>query len=176
MNIDFNKIITTDLKTQITEERLAEIKLEALNERKFIKRHGITAYVKEHLSNKAEEIAYLRVNNQDKTNVEKALLAANIVFDDEKFAEMLLNGDFTYDLLVSYLKLLNYLKVRKINGTTNENDEKYQLLVKKFTIKLSKQISKYIGATNPNIIINKINEVVSFKPILLIEETNKYTR
>ena len=175
MNINYNRIVTTNLTDLITAERLAEIKTEAKAERSFIKRHGVTAYVKEHLSNKAEEIAYIRKGNHEKTAVEKALLAANIVFDDESFAEILTKGNFTYNSLNTYLKLLTYFKNKKDNSL-NEKEVLYQKSIKLFTLSLSKHISKYIGATNPNTIINKINEVISFKPELLINDENTKTK
>ncbi len=171
MNINYNRIITTNLTDLITEERLAEIKAEAINERNYLKRHGITDYIKQHLSTKAEEIAYLRTTNADKTEAEKALLAANIVFDDEYFAKILAKGNFTYSKLNNYLIILNYFKNKKDNNLT-EKEVLYQKSIKLFTLSLTKHISKYIGNVNSNVIINKISELISFKPDLLVNEEN----
>ena len=175
MNINFEHIITSNLIDLITEERLAEIKAEAKIERNYLKRHGITDYIKEHLSNKAEEIAYIKKANKDKTAVEKALLAANIVYEDESFAEILAKGNFTAQKLSNYLKLLHYFKYKKDN-TMNEKELLYQKSLKLFTLALTRHFSKYIGNVTANTIINKINELLSFKPNLLINEENKKTR
>ena len=175
MNINFERIITSNLTDLITAEKLAEIKNEARNERKYLKRHGITDYVKEHLTNKAEEIAYIKIANKEKTPVEKALLAANIVFEDEYFAQILAKGNFTYKKLSNYLKLLHYFKYKK-DSTMTEKELLCQKAVKLLTLTLTRHFSKYIGNVNANVIINKINELISFKSNLLINEENSKTR
>ena len=174
MNINFNRIITTDLTSIITEDRLKEIKAEAILERNYIKRFGLTPEVKEFFSNKAEEIAFINKKNEDKTKAEKALLAANIVFDDEKLAEILNKGNFTVGRLRSYLKLLTYLKSKENNYS--KADKLYLDSVKLFTSLLSRHVAIYVGRINPNVLINKINEILSFNSELLITETNKKAR
>lgn len=176
MHIDYSKIITENFKYHTNEETLTEIKLEAQNERKYIKRNGITPYVKEHFFDKANEIAYVSSRHHRKNEYEKALLAANIVFDDEKFAEILSKGNFGEDMLETYIKLLNYLKKAIINDRFEKKDERFQETAEKYTKLLSKHFTFYVGKNNPTIIINKINELLSYRPELLIEKNNHYTK
>ena len=176
MYIDYTKIITDNFKNHTNEETLESIKSEALHERNYIKRNGFTSYVKEHFFGKADEIAYVSSRHHGKNEYEKALLAANIVFDDEKFAEILLKGNFSKDMLETYIKLLNYLKKAIANNRFEKKDEKFQETAEKYTRLLSKHFSLYIGKNSPNIIINKINEILSYKPELLEEKNNTHTK
>ena len=176
MYIDYSKIVTKDLKLLITDERLQAIKAEALNERKFIKRNGLTQYVKEHFSTKADEIAYVSYRHKDKNDTEKAMLAANIVFEDEKFASILLKGSYDLHTLETYISLLNYLKSKIANGDEDKIDEKYLKTADLFANKMVKHFQTYIGRINPNMLINKANEIVSFRPELLISNKNTHTK
>lgn len=175
MNIDYTKIITNDLKTLITEDRLMVIKDEATKESKFIRRNGLTDFVKEHLFQKADEIAYTRTQHKNKTDVEKAILAANIALDDDNTVEALLKGNFDKETLKLYIALVDYVKRKKMNNS--EIDSKYTDAVKVFTKKLVKHFSNiFVGNPTPNIIINKINELLSFKPELLEVKNNHRAR
>ena len=176
MYIDYSKIITKDLKTLITEQQLQMIKTEATKERNYIKRNGITEYIKNNFFKKAEEVAYVSYRHNQKNDTEKAMLAANIVFEDEKFAEILQKGNFDLHTLETYINLLNYLKSKIANGDEEKIDEKYLRTAEIFAKKLSKHFQIFIGRNNPNIIINKINEIISFKPELLQDKENKHTK
>ncbi len=176
MYIDYNKIITDDFKNHTNEATLTEIKREALRERNYIKRNGLTAYVKEHFFSKADEIAYVSARHYKKSDSEKALLAANIAYDDEKFVEILSKGNFNIDMLETYIRLLNYLKKAIRNNSLEKRDEKLQETVEKYTRLLLKHFNLYVGKNNPNILINKINEVLSYRPELLEEKTNTHTK
>ena len=176
MKIDYTRIVTTDLKPLISAERLEEIKNEAKNERNYIRRNGYTEYVRDHLFERAEEIAYVNYRHAGKSKSEKAILAANIVFDDEKFAEMLLNGNFNLQMLKDYINLLNYLKNKIVRGKEAEVDEKYFKTAESFAKRLSIHFQKMIGKNKPSIIINKINELISFRPELLDKQENTHTK
>ncbi len=176
MYIDYSKIVTDDFKKRIDESTLADIKNEALKERAYIKRNGITVFVKEHFFDKADEIAYVSARNFKKSDEEKALLSANIVFDDEYFVEILNKGNFSKDMLETYIKLLKYLKKVIVNNNFEKKDEKFQETAEKYTRLLSKHFAIYMGKTRPNIIINKINELLSYKPELLEEKNNAHTK
>ena len=176
MYIDYSKIVTKDLKLLISDEKLQTIKNEAEMERKFIWRNGLTEYVKNHFFNKADEVAYVSYRHKDKNSTEKAMLAANIVFEDEKFCEILLKGNYDLHTLETYITLLNYLKSKIANGEEEKIDEKYLKTAENLAKKLSKHFQMYVGKNNPNMIINKINEIISFKPELLNNQTNTHTK
>lgn len=176
MNIDYSKIITKDLKLLITEERLMAIKDEAELENKYIKRHGLTDYVKEYLSKKADEIANTRAQHKEKNDVEKAILTANIALsDDEKIAEVLLKGNFDKDTLEMYIALLDYVKSK--TAKNHKIDSKYANAADTFTKKLLKHFKTMcVGNPTAIIIINRINELLSFKPELLELRSNTHTK
>ncbi len=166
MNIDYTKIITNDLNLLISPERLELIKAEALKERNYIKARYSHEYVKERLFTRAYEVAYTTARYQEKSDTEKALLTANIVFnDDERFAEILRNGNFNLEMLSTYIKLLNY--IQKAKAESKKVDEKYTKTAEIFTKRLVARFQRIVGQNEPSIIINKINEIISFKPELL---------
>ena len=176
MIIDYSKIVTENFKKHVPEDILGSIKMEAESERKYILRNGITEFVKEHFFEKADEIAHVSARHYKKNEYEKALLAANIVFTDEKFAEILETGNFNKGMLETYIKLLAYLKKAITNDRLEKKDEKLQVTAEKFTRILSKHFAKYVGKNNPTIIINKINEILSYRPELLLEKKNYLSR
>lgn len=176
MYIDYSKIITDDFKLFITNEQLAEIKEIANKERIYLKGRYSKETLKVLLSKKANEAVYINSRHQLKNSVEKALIASNIVFDDEKMARILVSGKFDRDSLETFIKLLSYLKIKVSNDTIDENDQKYLTIADNYAKKLINHFTKYIGGCEIDIIINKINEIISFNPVLLETKQNKHTR
>ena len=176
MYIDYNKIITKDFNLLITEERLNQLKQIAKKERAYLNsivHHDSSRYI---LSSKAKEIAYINARHQAKNDIEKALIASNIVFDDAKFAKMLNDGHFDRNSLETFIKLLNYLKVRVINNNIADSERKYLIIADNFAKKLVNHFSKYIGHCEIDIIINKVNELLSFNSELIQSKKDKHTK
>ena len=170
-----NRIITTDLKQYISIERLNELREIAKKEKTYLNnRYGITS-LKDILDRKAIEITYKYSRYQDLNNIEKAIIANNIVFDSEKFANILNNGNFDKKSLQAFLKLVNYFINNSGNNLT-ETDKRYLEITDKFKKKLINHFKKQVGVTDISIIINKLNEVLSFEPELLEDKVNKHTR
>lgn len=168
MKIDYNKIFPEDLNQYFTKEELKQAKEYALTKRKWLmSAYSYMAADRKWLSNKAEELMFVNHENRNRSNVEKALIAANIVFDDKKFAEILSAGKFDTDSLKVYISLLNYIKAKKLQGKLDEKDINLNKKINEFTQKLIKHFNMYVGTIIPDILINKISEIISFKPELL---------
>ena len=176
MYIDYSKILSTNLRTHITEEKLKELKDLAEKERTYLKRKYSPNIIAILLSKKAYEIAYINMKNQEKSDNEKAIIASNIVFDDQRFAKILLNGKFDFDTIKSFVSIIGYLKNKMTNSNLNEKDQKYLTIADNFAKRLANHFSKYIGVVDQNIIINKIIEILEYKPELLENNSSKHTR
>ncbi len=176
MYIDYSKIITDNFRLFISDEKLGFLKAEAKKESMMIKGRYSNVVLKEILSQKADEIVYIYSRNQSKNSIEKALLANNIVFDDENFASILSKGNFDAESLEVFIRLLSYLKTKIAKDDITENDKKYFDKADQYAKKLVNHFTKYIGKTNPNIIINKINELRSYNPELLDKKGTKHTK
>ncbi len=176
MYIDYSKIITENFKLFISNEQLEDLKQIAYKERTYINAKYSKNLTKFFLSKKANEIVYINARHRAKNIVDKALIASNIVFDDEKMVKILTSGNFDRESLETFIKLLNYLKIKVTNHSTDESDKKYLDIADNYAKKLIKHFSKYIGDCEIDIIINKINEILSFKPELLETKQTKYTR
>ena len=176
MYIDYSKIVLTDMKQVITDENLEELKEIAKNEKGYIKRRYGVVYLKDNLDTKATEIAFTSARYKDKSKLEKTIIANNIVFDNQKFANLLRNGNFDAKTLKAFLRILSYLKSKLNAGSLSEKDKDYAAKAEYFTRRLVKYFKLQIGITDSGIIINKINELLSFEPELLDELTNKHTR
>lgn len=168
MKINYEKIVTRDLTHLVSEEQLACLKGEAKKEKNRIRYYNRN-YAEPSLQTRAEERVYLASEYQKKNSIEKAILLANIIFaDNTRFAEMLLSGKFDRRALESYIKLLEYLRCKRAyNLDLNETDLQYEKKCGILASKIAKHISMYIGPIKPEIIINKINEMLSFCPELL---------
>ena len=176
MYIDYSKIITENLQLFITNEQLENIKKIAEKEKCYIKGKCSKTTLFSMLPAKANEIVYTSSRHQQKNGVEKALIACNIVFDDEKIANILLNGNFDKEALVTFIKLVNYLKHKIDTDALEEKDKRYLIVADKYAKKLVSHFNKYIGGCEITIIINKINELLSFRPELLETKEAKHTR
>lgn len=177
ININYSKIIAENLTTQITPERLEELKNKGKIERSNIKRRYDTNTLKILFAKRAEEIVYLKQEYQKYYDIEKGIILASIVFDnDEKFVHMLSMGNFDKETLEIFLHLLAFLKNKAANDGLDESDERYINSVNKYAKRLVNQTARYIGLVQPEIIINKINQILSFNPELLESKENKKTR
>ena len=91
-----NKIIAIDLTKYISNDKLNELRSIAKVERTYLNNRYEASCLKECLDRKAIEITYHYARYQDKNDIEKAIIASNIVFDSEKFATILSNGKETH--------------------------------------------------------------------------------
>jgi len=176
MFIDYSKIITEDLRLYVNATQLAELKDVASKERTYLNNRYHKDTLRTILARKAEETVYVNARHQTRNNIEKAIIASEIVFDSQKFAEILLNCEFDINTLQTYIKLLNYLKAKVANDDIDQNDEKYLVIADNFAKRLVKHFIKFNGVSSQNIIINKINEILSFEPELLDTEGKKNSR
>lgn len=176
MFIDYSKIVTEDLRLYVNATQLAELKDVASKERTYLNNRYHKDTLRTILARKAEETVYVNARHQTRNNIEKAIIASEIVFDSQKFAETLLNCEFDINTLQTYIKLLNYLKAKVANDDIDQNDEKYLVIADNFAKRLVKHFIKFNGVSSQNIIINKINEILSFEPELLDTEGKKNSR
>ena len=176
MNIEFNKLITNDFKIYVSSERLAELQDAANMEKRYLVNKYSSGVIKSFLDKKALEIANTSARYNSLNAYEKVILSNNIVFDNKKFANVLTSGNFDIESLQTFLNLINYLKAKVSNNALSESDSKYLTVATNFTKKLVNHFKKYLGVTDHTVIINKINEVISFEPELLMKKAPKNTR
>ena len=178
MYIDYSKIAGNNYNLYFDEEKLNELKELAENEKNLImykykfKCNNMTSV----LTQKAHDVVYVNQRNIQLSNVEKTIVACNIVFDDEKFVNILKKGNFDNTCLETYIKLVYYMKKKVDNNRLSEDDQRYLNTVDTYTKKLVNHFSKYVGVVDKHIIINKLNEILSFRPELLEDKTKKYNR
>lgn len=176
MYIDYSKIITEDFKLYLSEEQVEELKKIAKKEKTYLTNRYNANTLRSMLDQKACEIVYINIRHQLRNNLEKAIIANNIVFDNERFASILNSGKFDYESLKTFMKILNYLKSKIANGDLTEKDQKYVRIADSFAMKLVNHFKKYNGVSDQSIIINKINEVISYEPELISIISSKHTR
>ena len=175
MYIDFKKINANYCSLPI--ERVEEIKDLATKERVFLmNKYHTNNNISTILSSKAYEIAYVNVRNSELNDVEKNILANNIVFDDDKFATILKKGNFDLTYLDSFIKLVNYMKYKTDNNKLANSDQRYLTTIYIYAKKIVDHFTKYVGNVDKYIIINKLNEIITFNPEILENKKNKFIR
>lgn len=184
MYIDYNKVAGNNYNLYLTDEKLQELKELSDKERNFLinrycymvnNRIGFTN-ITSLLVQKAHEIAYVNSKNRNLTDIEKSLVACNVVFDNEKFATILKKGNFELACLDAYIKLVFFMKRKVDDDKITEDDQRYLNTVDAYTKKLVNHFNKYVGSVDKHIIINKLNEILSFNRELLEDESKKNYR
>ena len=168
--IDYNKIIPGSLNAFITKEELDKIKELAIKERETMTRklYRADSFTKFFAPKKAEELAYgSKYSNFN--SVEKAILAANIALPDEKVERALADNElFGFEYLKHYLKIVDYFRyARPHDGEIPTEEVAAKKFMTNYNRALVNRFTMYFGSINPSLIINKINEIVSFNPQLL---------
>ena len=171
-----NTIVTVDLKQYISNDKLSELVKIANDERTYLNNRYRVEYLKDCLDRRAIEIIFKGTKYQDRSNIEKIIIANNIVFSNQKYADILNTGNFDIKSLKAFLKLVNYFINNVSDDDLSDDDKRYLEIVKKFERKLINHFKKQVGVTDSAIIINKLNELLSFEPELLEENKNKHTR
>jgi hypothetical protein len=167
MYIDYTRIITEDFKSFITDSELAELKEVARKEKAILTARYNPDTLRRILERRANEIVTINAKYQAYNDYEKAIVANNIVLDNKKFASVLNSGNFDAESLDSFIKMLRYIKNRLANGDYSEKDQKYMKIADNFAKKLVAHFAKYLGINNQNLLINKINEILSYEPELI---------
>ncbi len=170
-----NRIVTVDLKQYISNNKLNELVKIANDERTYLNNRYRAEYLKDCLDRRAIEIIFKGTKYQDRSNIEKIIIANNIVFSNQKFADILNTGNFDINSLRAFLKLVNYFN-NVSSDDLSDDDERYLEILNKFERKLINHFKRQIGVTDLTIIINKLNELLSFEPELLEQNNNKHTR
>ena len=177
MNINYDIIIAKNFNTLITEEEYEKAIENGIFERDYmLRRIKDSVYASEYLIDRAYAAPYVNAKYQNMSLAEKAIMAGTIAFDNKKFASVLLKGNFNYESLVTFLKLVDYLKFKKNNQVMDEKNKKYENSVNLYARKLENHFRYHFGRTNINIIINKINEIISYEPELLLDNNKNKMR
>ena len=174
-NIEYDKIVTEDLKPlidKITLTTLKEIaKLEKYNLESTTINYTQNIYrqveSKPFINAKAYNRIYYSSKYQNISIEQKAIISANIIFNDNKFISYLCDSPFSSESIKEYLKIIKSCKKILSTRQPTEKEEKYITAVEKFTDKLSIYFAQCVGKVNSTIIINKLNEINSFNPELL---------
>lgn len=176
-SIDFSKVIVEHLNSVMKKDevdsisRLAKIERDAL-----LMKHGYDlsfslAYVKQ----RAAEIAYNSSRYDSLNEIQKAVLASNIALDKSKVIYALNRLDspfFGLCYLENYINNLRYFKYNKKSiRDMSETEKTVYTFLTKYTKVLVNSFSQYFGDVEPHLLINMINEIMSFNPELL--DSNK---
>ena len=178
--IDKSKVLSDYMNTKITAERCKEIHEKAEIERaRMIRQFGYNeSFANEHIRKRATEIAYtsssyrefVDANYSEYTDYEKAMLASNIALDKNMVASILSvshNPLFSFDNLVNYIATAgNFDFIARRTGHKTSK-EVYDKFLEKYNTLIMDTFSKYFGEVQPHLIINMINEIISYEPELL---------
>ena len=168
--IDYNKVIPGSLNTFLTRDELCKIKELADKEREVMasKLYRADSFTKFFAPKRAEEIAYSS-KYSDFSSIEKAILAANIALPDEKVENALADNElFGFEYLKHFLKIIDYFRyVKPHDGEVPTEEVAAKKFMTNYNRALVNRFTMYFGSINPSLIINKINEIVSFNPQLL---------
>ena len=176
MNIEWNAIYTSNLKNLISEEKHNTLIADAEMENSYIIRHGLNSTVKNNITRMAREVAYTKSKYSSFSNVEKALLAANIAYNDYRMCYILKAGNFSVKGLTNYLKVLTYLKRKMATIGLTDDDTPYQRYAESFTRTLANHFRTYTGSADITLIINKISDILTYRSDLLEAKDKKGTR
>ena len=179
MNIDYSKIVVGDYSKLISEERLSLLKSLALDKKKFLDyqyKYMIGSEKLLVIIDKAFKFAYIDKDNCEKNKYEKTIIVNNIVFDNTRFAKILKIGNFDKDKLQKLIILVNYVKNKKDKNELSKDDIKYIDVINIYMKELVRHFHMYIGQIKPEIIINKLNELLIYEPELLEDKKNNHTR
>lgn len=185
MKINYDRIISVRISEQVPETELIDIRAEAMEARKRIFRDytKIRIAASNNIGIRAYKEVYETGIYKQKSEHYKALIATNIVFyNNEKFADILLDNQRFYpnrdikDILDSAIKLATFVKKESEHKEISNEAliKKCHKAVEIFITKLMPTLEKEYGEVRPEIIINKVIEIVSFYPELL--ETRKTTK
>ncbi len=182
MYIDYQKIITTDLKKEVDETKLANLREVALGIREYLERKYHSKPFKNFLAQKAVETMQSSKYYKEDA-ISKMIITNNIVFDSNKFAEVLRSEhlnlpkvSFDYVALKKFLNLLTYIKENIDFTNPSEKEQKYLNYADTYAKLLALHFNTYTGLKDATIIINKLNEVMSFEESLIKEEEPTLTR
>ena len=175
MKIDYSIIVTKDFKGLISQEEIENLRKNAKIDKntlinKNTNRDGVRNYKR--IANRAYEIIYFGSKYQTKNSIEKAIIYSYMAYDNNKrFAEILVKSGFDRDTLENLINLLEYIKNKKATVGLDEIDLEHENKCLNLIKKIFEKINYYIGELRPELIIIKINEILSYQPELL--ETNK---
>lgn len=176
MYIDYSRIVVEDFTKYIDAEKLAELKEIARKEKTYLTNRYNPNTLRGIVDRKAWEIVTINARHQLRNDLEKSIIANNIVFDNQKFASILNSGSFDLESLETFVKIVRYIKTRLANGDFDDKDQKYVRIADSFALKLANHFKKYIGISDQNLIINKINEVISYEPELIVSKKSDHSR
>lgn len=162
-SVDFKTVLTKEDLKNVDGKTLEFIKKEATINFSNLRKRFKNGQLIELLVLRACELAYSGHKYQSLNEIEKEILAANIVFsNDESFIKVLLSKGITYNYLYRYSRAISSIK--KAVSTTDklELDENVKLASKKINY-LCSLIRLHFGIRNYNLIIAKINEIVVFQ-------------
>ena len=176
MKINYSNVYVGNYRELLSDEELNNLILLASKQRKFLDykyRQMIDGTKYSMLIKKAFEFTNINRENNSRPDYEKNIIANNIVFSNSQCAKLLNIGKFDLKSLQAYIALIRIVKNNKENA-----NQKYVDAVNAFTIKLMNHFRKYVGSAKPEIIINKINELLTYEPELieLAEKDNKRSR
>lgn len=135
-------------------------------------------FTPEHLSAnltiRARELAFIGANHQDKDEVTKELLAANIVHpNNKKLIEILLSRNVTYGLLTNYAKCISKIKKIALIVDKYELHEDIKIVTKNINA-LCNIFKDHLGYNDYNLIIAKLNEILVYEKDLYLSLEAKH--
>lgn len=173
-DIDFSKVVPDYLNKVIDlTEREAILDFANMERRGTQRKFSYSeSDFNEYIKSRASEIAFSSCKYEELKFPEKAVLASNIALDKEKFVNAL-NGlaknsnSFGFDYLKQYVKLACYFSIKKDVNNLSKFDEKFYTFLIRYNKLICSELSNYFGYVKPHLIINMLNEIISFEPELL---------
>lgn len=163
--INYTNVIPENLNLYISEDRLNELKEIAQIERDILNRKlgNGDSFSRYFFAKTAEEIAY-GSKYKHLSDIEREVLASNIALSDEKFNAIIEDNElFNMVYFKKYYKLINYFAHTDIRyRALYDGESSAKKFVENYTKLLVNRFTKYMGAISPEVIINKINEIISF--------------
>ena len=160
--IDFEKVVTKDELLTLSKEDIELAKKDGSYHSRYLRSNFEGGSLIEVLAQRSRELAFLGHKYRDKSDTFKALLASNIVFDnDKKFIRVLLSKNVNYYQLFSYARAVKSIK--KITAIAKELDTDEIKIASRKINRLCSIIKNYYGVKDYNLILAKIAEVTAFQ-------------
>ncbi len=171
--INYDKVIPDFLNNITSGDDVSVMRMLGVKERNILLRKFeydlsfSNAYVKQ----RADEIAYNSSRYRDLNSIQKAVIASNIAFDRDKVIEVLQSFNeelFTLPYLQQYIRFITYFRTnKKPLNELSEAEKAVYTYVTKYTRILVNRFASQFGNVEPHLIINMLNEIVSFDSELL---------
>lgn len=180
MEIKYENFVSYKEMKEISQEQLTRLKQLARKEKEILGKHGSNYYFSTsatdfpELVKRAYQRLYVKVFYYENTSrVDRALILANVAFEDTDRFISFLNQKFPRETLVALIDLIEYIRKARLLGKKESQIKEYEEKVRKCIIPIRSHFAKYSGNLPVEAIINKISEVIAFESDKLLSRTER---